>query len=415
MPTPAEVLSGALTRLANDRRRRITQYANVAPRPGAQGVPQRILSDIGFLESTAFAYLNAHPTHVTPPEDEEPRAITQIVMSPYGLSLDAARMQPRRSVVRTARGPGVAGLAPFEAVPSVLVSAELTEDTYSAQKNEVVRRNMTQRHQGPAYHFLVDRRGGLAVGPGLDFTTSVFPELSASAVFIGLEGALGLAREDWTAGRVDAAFELPYTTLQLLTLSVLLAKLLTAYPAIPHTVEDDAPPGTPALLYLPLASLAESGVRNFSNQAWRERPTFGFDYADTDAAPFAAGIDAEGAFDLTTEVFRPPQAPRALAARAEAGAVVGTASYAGEQALYLGAYTSLAAPERAVDMTAQTRRQIFMERGRVTHHEADEAGAQAAQTTKGGASLVPVKPVVTNAEPHVYDYATGLWGDGEVY
>ena len=99
MTTPAEVLSGALTRLANDRRRRITQYANLAPRPGVSAVPQRLLSDVGFLEAIQFSYINADPAHVTPPDDDDPRDVRQIVLCAYGLQLDAARFAARGAVV----------------------------------------------------------------------------------------------------------------------------------------------------------------------------------------------------------------------------------------------------------------------------------------------------------------------------
>lgn len=415
MTTPAEVLSGALTRLANDRRRRITQYANLAPRPGASAVPQRLLSDVGFLEAIQFSYINADPAHVTPPDDDDPRDVRQIVLCAYGLQLDAARFAARGAVVRTARGAGVGGLAPFPELPDVLVSAELTAETYSAQKNDVVRRNMTQRRSGPAYHFLIDRSGGIAVGPALDYRTSVVPARSEHGVFVGLEGALGITRADFTAGRTTSYFELPYTSLQLLTLSILLAKLFTAYPAVPRAVSAPTDGTTPALLYTASTLAGELTHRNFSNGAWRNAEHNGFDYGGTDDATLGEAITREGAFDLATEIFRPVQAPRAVAARDVARTAIGTVDTAGAQSLFLGAYTSIAAPERANDMETQTRRQIFVERLRVTHTEADDAGSQAAETAEGGASLTPVQPTVINADPHTYNYTTGLWGDGEVY
>lgn len=417
MSTPAEVLSRALTRLANDRRRRTTQYANLAPRPGASTVAQRLLSDIGFLEGTQFSYLNANAAHVTPPVDDSPRDIRQLVLCAYGLGLDASRFTSRNTTVRTARGPGTPGLAPFVDLPSVLVSAELDRETYSAQKNDLVRRNMTQRRSGPAYHFLIDRRGGITVGPALDYQTSVVPARSEHGVFIGLEGALGIARAELDAGRTSSAFELPYTSLQVLTLTVLLAKLFTAYPTIPRAVSDPEDGAVPALLYA--APTLPDGVarRNFSNGAWIQQESYGvdFDYGLTDDAALNAAVTQEGAFDLATEIFRPLQAPPALAARDEVRTAIGTVDTAGAQALFLGAYTSIASPERANDMQAQTRRQIFVERLRVTHNEADDAGAQAAETSEGGSTLTPVIPTVVNADPHTYNYTTGLWGDEEIY
>ena len=413
MTTPAEVLSGALTRLANDRRRRVTEYANLAPRPGASSVPQRLLSDIGFLEGIQFSYINANAAHVTAPDDDAPRDVKQLVLCAYGLQLDAARFARRSAVVRTARGSGNPGLAPFEGLPTVLVSAELTTETYSAQKNDVVRRNMTQRRNGPAYHFLIDRNGGISVGPGLDYRTSVVPARTEHGLFIGLEGALGLTREDFEAGRTTAFFELPYTSLQTLTLTILLAKLFTAYPAVPRVVSAQISTTVPALLYTASTLSGELAHLNFSNGA--EPSTNGFDYTTTSAAALTTAISREGSFDLATEIFRPVQAPRAVAARDVARTAIGTVDTAGAQSLLLGAYTSIAAPERANDMETQTRRQIFVERLRVTHTEADDAGSQAAETTEGGTTLTPGHPTVTNADPHTYNYTTGLWGDGEVY
>jgi hypothetical protein len=415
MPTPADVLSGALTRLANDRRRRVTQYANLTPRPGSGTIPQRLLSDIGFLEALQFSYINANPAHVTPPDDDNPRDIRQIVLCAYGLQLDAARFSARNTVIRTVRGPGISGLAPFAALPDVLVSAELTEETYSVQKNDVVRRNMTQRRNGPAYHFLIDRNGGIAVGPALDYRTSVVPARSEHGIFIGLEGALGIARTDFEAGRTDAFFELPYTSLQLLTLAILLAKLFTAYPTIPRTISTPTDGTTPALIYTASTLAGELTHRNFSNGAWKNTEHNGFDYSATDDSALSVSIMNEGNFDLATEIFRPAQAPRAIAARDVARTAIGTVDTAGAQSLFLGAYISLAAPERANDIETQTRRQIFIERLRSTHTEADDTGALAAEVAEGGVSLTPIHPTVTNIEPHTYNYTTGLWGDGEVY
>lgn len=415
MTTPAEVLSGALTRLANDRRRRITQYANAAPRPGSSASPQRLLSDVGFLESVQFSYINANAAHVTPPDDDAPRDIRQFALVAYGLQLDAQRFSAPNAVIRTARGSGVSGLAAFSGLSSVLVSAELSELTYSAQKNDLVRRYMTQRRNGPAYHFLVDRMGGVTVGPALDYRTSVIPARSEHGVFIGLEGALGITREDFEAGRTSAFFELPYTSLQMLTLTILLAKLFTAYPSVPRTVSAPSDNTTPALLYYAATPAGPLTPRNFSNGAWRDVEANGFDYSASDNAALQQALSQEGAFDLATEIFRPLQAPTAIAARDVARTAIGTVDTAGAQALMLGAYTSIAAPERANDMEAQTRRQMFVQRIRTTHSDADEAGSHAAATTEGGNTLSPTQAAVTNTDPHTYNYATGVWGDGEVY
>lgn len=415
MTTPADVLSASLAALANDRRRTVTQYANIEPRPGENDAPRRLMSDIGFPEATQFAYINAHPSHVIPPQEEEPRTIRQFVVKPYGLSLDLARFNGRNRNVRTTRGANVTGVAPHPDDDTILISAELADDTYSAQKNEAVVRNMTTRRSGPAYHFLIDRRGGLSVGPGLDYATMVSPARSDDGVFIGMEGALGLSRSNFSGRRSSESFELPYTAAQIEVLVILLAKLRTAFPEVRLTFQNDATPGVLTCVYEPAQGLPLDKQLNFSNERWQASSTSPFEYAATDDAVIAASVSLEGAYDLATEVFRTAEAPRAVAARDAARVAIGQIDTAGRVSVALGAYVYLASPERANSMEGQSRRELFVTRQRASHHDADAAGQQSSTVTNGTQSVTPVRPAVSNAEPHVYDYDRGIWGDGAVY
>lgn len=415
MTTPADVLSASLTALANDRRRTVTQYANIEPRPGEADAPRRLLSDIGFPEATQFSYVNAHPSHVIPPQDEEPRTIRQFVIKPYGLSLDLARFNGRNRNIRTTRGANVTGVAAHPDDDTILISAELAEDTYSAQKNEVVIRNMTTRRSGPAYHFLIDRRGGLSVGPGLDYATSVNAARSEDGVFIGMEGALGLSRTNFAGRHASQSFELPYTAAQIEVLVILLAKLQTAFPEVRLQFQNDASPGVLTCVYEPAQGLTLDQQLNFTNERWQTSTVSPFEYSATDDAVIAASVSLEGAYDLATEVFRTAEAPRAIAARDAARVAIGQIDTAGRVSVAMGAYVYLASPERANSMEGQSRRELFVTRERASHQDANSAGQQSSTVTNGTQSVTPIHPTISNAEPHVYDYDSGIWGDGAVY
>lgn len=415
MTTSADVLSASLAALANDRRRTITQYANIAPRPGENETPQRLLSDIGFPEATQFAYVNVHASHVIPPQDEEPRTIRQFVVKPYGLSLDLARFDGSNRNIRTTRGAAVTGVAEHPDDATILISAELEQDTYSAQKNAAVFRNMTTRRSGPAYHFLIDRRGGLSVGPGLDYATSVNPARSDDGVFIGMEGALGLSRENFARRRSSQSFELPYTAAQIEVLVILLAKLRTAFPEVRLTFQNDATPGVLTCVYETARGLTREQQLNFSNERWQASSVSPFEYAATDDAVIDGSVSLEGAYDLATEVFRTSEAPRAVAARDAARVAIGQINTAGSVSVAMGAYVYLASPERANSMEGQSRRELFVTRQRASHQDANGAGVQSSMVVHGTQSVTPVRPAVSNTEPHVYDYDRGIWRDGAVY
>lgn len=412
MSDVSDALTLALSRRANDQRRQATQYTNLEARPGSSRVPRRLLSDIGFLTSASFGYINAHPAHVIPPEDAAPRPITQIALSPYGLSFDAACFSGANRNVRHSRGAGNSGAAVMAQDGRLVVSAELDADTYSEQKNYAVRYNMTTARRGPAFHALIDRRGGVAVGPGIDYQTLVARDRAPVAVFVGLEGALAQAREDFDAGRADY-FELPYTSVQVTSLAILLAKLYTAFPDIPRSVVSDAEAGAPATIYLLPEDIPAARQLNFSDGRWAEQRTY-FSYGATDNDQLSAAVLGEGAFDLPTEVFRTAEAPPAVAARDVARVTLGRVDTMGALSIALGAYTSLAVPERSASMQGQGRRELFVTRERASHLQADQTGERAGATAAGIKAVTVVVPEVRNDEPHVYDYTNGHWGDGGV-
>jgi hypothetical protein len=338
------------------------------------------------------------------------------VIWPYGLSLDLTRFRGRNRNIRTTRGPGNTGVAAHPDNDSVIISAELDVDTYSAEKNAVVFRNMTTRHSGPAYHFLLDRKGGLSVGPGLDYATSVVPTRSEDSVFIGIEGALGLLREDFVSRVASTYFELPYTAAQIEVLTILFAKLKTALPEIPLRTQNDAVAGVLALVYEPVEVLPLDKQLNFTNELWKSSTTSSpFEYEATDDSNIENNVEAEGSYDLAREVFRTAEAPRAVAARDAARVAIGQVDTTGRTAVALGAYISVASPERANAMEGQSRRELFFTRQRAAHQAADEAGQHASSTTADSQAISLIRPRVSNAEPHVYDYDRGVWGDGESY
>lgn len=406
-PSPYEVTSAALTRLANARRRRVTEYANLAPRPGESQTPARLLSDIGFLSGAPFSYVNAHQAHTEPPEDDAPRVITHIVFVPYGVNRDRARLTSRarrNRLIGTTRGilttPGVATLFGTD---DYVAPAYIDDLSFTQDKTDEAVRSMVNRLPGPAFHALVDRGGGVIIGPALDFKTSAVPSLASTAIFIGLEGALAMGRTNFNANFAGGIFELPYTSPQLTSLAVLVAKLLTAFPSIPRTFSAGAP-GFNAI----------GTTLNFTSGRWVSSGTSSpFRYETTDDANFFALVDRQGGFNLATEVFQPRTA-RPSAARREVQTAIGQVDTTGARALLLGAYVDVAAPERAFEMLQHDRQRVFVRRTQVSHVDADEAGEGAAHVTAGEVML-RVQPKVTNVNAHVYNYTSGLWGDGVLF
>lgn len=410
-----DAIVAALNRRASDQRRTITQYANLEGRVGNTGTPPRLMSDIGFKESSQFSYLNAHPAHVIPPDDDEPRTIRQIVICAYGLNLDRRVFASRNRTIRSARGSNQAGVAPHPDNDSILIPAALDAATHSSQKQSVVVDNMTTRGSGPAYHYLVDRLGNVSVGPPLDYQTTTVPARHEDAIFVGVEGALGISRDNFRRSRSDQYFELPLTDDQVDSVVILLAKLYAAFPEVRNNFDNIATPGVLASLYTAAPTLPPERLLNFSNNAWRNQTLSPFQYYRTDNEPLLAQIDAEGAFNLATEVFRTAEAPRALAARDQARVAISQVDTMGRSSLVQGAYLSLAAPERSVDMQGQSRRELFVSRERAAHNAASQTGQEAGSVSRGSTSVTPVHPQITQFEPHVYDYTAGIWGDGKHY
>jgi hypothetical protein len=127
------------------------------------------------------------------------------------------------------------------------------------------------------------------------------------------------------------------------------------------------------------------------------------------------GLSAsEGIYNVSTEVFlrRPPSTQR----RAEAQVSLGgrdNADTIGASSVLLGAYVDLAAMDRSDAMQAAGRMRVFVQRARVSHQSGDE-GSEAAADVGGAEQMAPIIPPAENTSPHVFNYATGLWGDGEV-
>jgi len=405
-PTPFETASAALTRLANARRTRVTEYANLAVRPGDSVAPRRLISDVGFLADSAFGYVNAHNAHITAPEDDAPRPISHIALVPYGVKTDRDRLRSRRTsdrLVSTRRGDRTApGVCTLPSNPTYVTPAYIDADTYTVGKTDRAVRNMATRLPGPALHALIDRQGGVVIGPAIDFRTMAVPELEATAVFIGLEGALAMPIGEFRARSGQDIFELPYTGVQLIALATLVNKLLTALPGVPRVFSRSNP------------GINVFGPSNFSSGRWRDSSISPFQYDATDDAPFLALVNAQGSYDLATEIFRPLDAPRAVTGRREVQTAIGRVDTAGARSLIMGAYVDIAAPERSLDMIAQTREQIFAHRRMVSHQDADEAGSSSGHATAGEV-LNRVQPETQNVGPHVYNYATGRWGDDGVY
>lgn len=412
-----DAIVAALGRRANDQRRTITQYANLEGRVGNTGTPPRLLSDIGFKETSQFGYVNAHPSHLIPPDDEEPRTIRQIVLCAYGLTFDRRRILSRRSRVRTASsGPDTPGLTRSLANTDILISAALDDlSNYSQEKNLAVVTNMTTRGAGPAYHCLIDRFGNVSVGPALDYQTTAVPARREDAIFVGLEGALGISFEDFNRGERQQYFELPYTDEQVDSVIILLAKLYTAFPEIRRNFDNVASPGVLASVYTAQPVLPPEKLLNFSNNRWRDQTLSPFQYYRTDDEPLLAQADAEGAYNLATDIFRTAEAPRAVATRDQARVAISTVDTMGASSLVQGAYLSLASPERSADMQGQARRELFTTRQRAAHNAAAQTGNRAGNLSRGNQNVRPISPEISNFEPHVYDYAGGLWGDGKLY
>ncbi len=378
-----DALVSLLSGLSADHSRSAGYYGNVVGSPGPNSAPRRVLSAIGFLESTQYQLVAPNATHVS--RSETDRSCASIRILPYGLREDATVLlspvqQERRRIDAYALG-------------NVCV-----QDIDTTRKTVQVIERMVGA-QGPAYHFIVDRRGGLYVCATLDDITDPTSPLS---IDIALEGALVTPEKSWRAGRVTTLFELPLTPRQSDTLATLIAKLWTAYPPI---TRDFTPTGV-NVVYQDLPHQTE--LFNFTDGAWRTASEF--DHANSDIPGILGAARNQLNFDLATDVFVSPSS-RVRAVRAVAATAVYHADTVGARSMLLGQYAALAGLERSQSMQTVSRREFFVQRLAEAQTDALHA-ANAASTTANAGPTSPTPPV-TNTAPSVFDFSTGRWQDDQ--
>jgi hypothetical protein len=408
MTTPSAQLRLVLAQLATDRRRSIAYYGNALAAPGSSTIPRRLLSDFGFPTDTQFQYVVPALANVT--INREPRtAINHIVLNPYGLLFDRTRLVAtavaQRRVSLT-RGPGTRGVALYPGRNDLYISAELDDQTYLEQKTTDLIQNLTTV-RGPAYHFVITRRGDIIVCAALDDEVFANRNLSTTCISVALEGALAITVSDWTAKRFTNLIELPYNEMQLFTLRVLYAKLQRAIPAITQEfVTTDAA----GFSYQFPNNVTGAKAFCFTNNEWRSFNS-PLNYETSDISDFISRVNALSSFDLTTQVFRPPQAPAARATRAAARSVISQINTVGELSPALIAYASLAGVERANESASLTRSRFFVRRINVAQRDADDTNSQqsAVENTAG----IDEPPAIANSGSSIFDFTTGYWQDPE--
>lgn len=414
MAHPSDALSHALTALANDRRRAVGFYGNVAGHPGRSLIPRRLLSDVGFATRTQFSYVAASAANVVRSADT--RVVELVALRPYGQVEDYARLSSLAHadrVIHDVPTLGGRGVSRLPAYPTYLMSGDVGPDTVGLAKTTTLLRKQTQaRAGGPSHHVLINRRGDTVVSVACDDTTHASPQQRAYSIDVAMETCFVISERAHTARRFELGFELPFHPDQLTALAILVRKLQAAYVLIPNVI---GPASLPSGLsyFWTQAELAQVPWRplNFTSGRWRQlEPPF--DYSDTDDAPFFARVTAERPFDLATEVWRSDQAPPPTSAREVARRAIGTTDTAGAESLYLAAYASLAAVDRNIDLSSTPRRQMFVSRATHTQADADASADQAASVTEAAIVLDPATiPVPTATGPHVYDFSTGFWQD----
>ena len=419
MTTAADTISQVLTRLANDRRRTANQYINAVPRPGSDTTPRRLLNDTGFLEECQFTYIVPNRANYSYDDTGNPRTIKQIVVVAYGVTADYRRLTspaPADRVIHPPTATASAGVAPFTGDARLLMSGELNADTYAAAKTARALRAATTP-QGPAAHFTINRRGDILVGPSIDAETSVIAAYMTQGIFINVESALAISREDHAARRYDRLIEMPLSNIQLVTLGTLSAKLLTALSdAVPRNFTENLLPSEAGFTYQWPSALSGATPFNFRDTPPTLSPEAStFDYTYASQTGFFDLVARQGTYSLATDVWRPLEAPQATAGREEVRTAIGTVDTAGAASTYLGAYVTLAMGERSNEMQASPRRQMFIQRQRGAVTDSEDSGSAAAEVaTTGDASLLPTEEPA-NTGPHTYDFATGRWGDNGTY
>lgn len=411
--TTSGTLSQALARLSNDRRRTVAQYVNIQARPGSANTPRRLISDVGFLQERQFAYVATHPANFSIDDTANQRAIRQIIVVPYGIAADYARITSTSAsdrLIHTVTNIPSGGMASLPNNDQLLMSGALDGLTYSAPKTAAVIRAMTTT-TGPAPHFVINRLGDISVGPPVDAETTYISEFADTAVFIAVEAALAISRDDHNRRRFDRIIEMPFTGDQTVTLATLVKKLLVAFgTSLTRQFSTSLSATSTGFAYLTRSQTPAVTLRNFSEPEYG-----GFDYGDSSAGGFFDTVEAQGSYDLSTEVWRPLAAPQPVAGREEVRNAMSNPDTAGAESVYLGAYAAVAAFERSNEMQAVPRAQIFAQRQRVAVRDADDAGSHSATVAETGGSATLPTEIPASYEPHTYDFNTGKWGDNSPY
>lgn len=416
MSVASDIVSTALARLANDHRRTSTDYLNISARSGTR-TPRRLMSDVGFLVGCQFSYGNPHRSNFSYDDTEGPRDIKQVVLVGYGALADYNRLTSAdRSarLIQDAALSGHGGVSPSPGNNALLVSGALDIDGYARTKTLGVVHGMTTT-TGPAPHFIVNRRGDVVVGPGVDAETTYLATYSNAGVFIAVESALVISREDHHNQRYDRIMELPLTPLQLTSLGVLVNKLLVALgSSFPRQFVDGLEPADSGFTYQWRNAhlMPQLHPWNFQDpQPASVIPNSTLNYASTNPATFFEIVDSQGAFDLGTQIWRPLAAPTPVAGREDVRQALDGVDTAGEESAQFGNYVTLAAGERSNEMQATTRSQMFVVRHRVAVGDADGAAENAATAAAAvdGSTGLPTE-VPTGFEPHTYNFHTGQWG-----
>lgn len=405
MTTPLETLTRVLTNAAADTRRTIAYYGNLQA-SGPARRPRRLLSEVGFPQSTSFSYIVPSASHVI--RGQEQRACDRVTVCPYGVEDDVRRLtstQAQDRAVNTAAGS--AGVRLYTGNSLFYVHAGLDAETVSAGKTLRLVQSLLSRTGGPAYHVVIARNGAVYVCAALDDETRAAGSRSPVSIDVAVETAVAIRAADHEARRYDRLVELPFTDAQLACLAVVAGKVRTSYPAfrlgfVRHT---ESGPGMAYAWRAPQPS-----AMNFTNGAWRDVSPF--NHEESDYERFIQRVDAAGAYDLATEVFRPSAAPPPSGARGTAQTAMAQISNAGERSVAMGAYAYVAGGARADELESQSRLRLFVDRIAVAHRDAHATSAAAGHVASSASHPVPA---ATGVEPHTYDFGGGLWGDGKSY
>lgn len=386
--TAFEQARNAVRRSSAERRRRAGAYANLVPLPGSSRIPRRLLSDVGFYQDTGFSYGVVAPRFIRREDPDIARGIQYVTLCPYGYAEDAASFTAERRPQ----------LRPLPAATRWYVPQAVDPlTTHNPRKTTALVVAMsTNTSHGPALHALVDRLGGVRIQADNDAVLAA----EANGFRVGLESAWAVDVENF-----EARIELPFTPVQLASLSVLIAKLRTAATAIPLTFGN-----TGGFRYNPIDSALIPPEDNFVDG---EANRYDLDYSAVLPAAFLARLAAEPTFDLATDVFRPVQ--RSLAgpppsARSTIAASIGQTDTLGARSMLLAIYEDAAGTARAHAMAASSRSEVFVRRAQEAHHDSDN--------NEGDANRLSAPDTPVPAEDpgaYAYDYQTGLWSDGVTY